>query len=248
MKKPNYNLVKISLVTLLAVLVWQCTRSSEKRNIRAYYYPIETFLDGKVYEYRAVNDSLAPFYWYFRTTISRGDTMLTSEYFDYNFEVQQLTNEAIVQNGVILYDFFLYTTDSITRRQEQNPVRVEVDNVFPFEVSDSTGLFLYKVSWKDAENPQLKYRLIRNKHFIGDDVYTYQGQEVPCVRFLNRELLEIEEEGFQELRYNGVELYAKDIGLVYFRKEIDNNIVQEYELYDVYKMSDLEKKFRQYIE
>ena len=61
---------------------------------------------------------------------------------------------------------------------------------------------------------------------------------------MNKELLEIEEVGFQELNYNSVELYAKNIGLVYFRKEIDNNIVQEYELADIYDMVDLEKKFQ----
>jgi len=246
-KKSNHkkdNPLFLSIAIFICGLLFLFSCQPQKQNIRDYYYPIADFMDGKVYEYQAVNDSLAPFYWYFRTTISRGDTFLTSEYFDHDFVIQQLTNEEIVTNGVILNDFYLYETDSLTGKQLQNRVRVEVDNVYPFEVTDSTGLFLYKVSWKDYNNPNQKYRLIKNRHYMGPDTYTHKGESVDCVRFFNKELLEIEEVGFQELTYNSVELYAKNIGLVYFRKEIDNNVVQEYELADIYDMVDLEKKFQ----
>ncbi len=236
--------LKLSMILLCLNVVNSCQSETATKNIRSYYYPVVDFMDGKVYEYRAVNDSLAPFYWYFRTTISRGDTIITSEYFDHNFVVQQLTNEEIVTNGVILNDFYLYETDSLTGQQKQNPVRVEVDNVFPFEVTDSTGLFLYKVFWRDYYQPNQKYRLIKNRHYMGETTYVYKGQYLDCVQFLNKELLEIEEVGFQEVRYNSVELYAKNIGLIYLRKEIEGNIVQEYELADIYEMSDLEEKFR----
>lgn len=246
MKK--YLLFKIISFLFLGLFLWQCSTKSDKRNIRAYYYPVAEFMDGKVYEYHAVNDSLAPFYWYFRTTVTNGDTIITSEYFDHDFVVQQLTNEEIIKNGVILNDFFLYATDTLTGQQIQNPVVVEIDNVYPFEVTDSTGLFLYKVFWKDYYNQKEKYRLIKNRHFMGDATYQYKGKTVDCVRFFNKELLEIEEVGFQELNYNSVELYAKNIGLIYFRKEIDGNIVQEYELADVYDMTALEEKFRATIE
>lgn len=236
--------LKLVMSLLICSFFYSCQTSTKTKNIRSYYYPVAEFMDGKVYEYQAVNDSLAPFYWYFRTTTSKDDTIITSEYFDHNFIVQQLTNEEIVKNGVILNDFYLYETDSLTGQQKQNPVRVEVDNVFPFEVTDSTGLFLYKIFWRDYHQPNQKYRLIKNRHYMGETTYTYQGQQVPAIRFFNKELLEIEEVGFQEVAYNSVELYAEHIGLVYFRKEIEGNIVQEYELADVYDMADLEKKFR----
>ncbi len=240
--------LKLFFLLLVICILHSCQSEKTTKNIRNYYYPVAEFMDGKVYEFKAVNDSLAPFYWYFRTTISRGDTIITSEYFDHNFIVQQLTNEEIVKNGVVLNDFYLYETDSITGQQKQNRVRVEVDNVYPFEVTDSTGLFLYKVFWRDYHQPNQKYRLIKNRHYMGEDTYTYKGQPLACVRFLNRELLEIEEVGFQEVTYNSVELYAQNIGLVYFRKEIEGNVVQEYELADIYDMTDLEEKFRETIE
>lgn len=78
---------------------------------------------------------------------------------------------------------------------------------------------------------------------MGDASYSYQGKEVDCVRFLVKELVEIEEEGFQELTFQGSELYAKDIGLVYFKKSIDGKVVQEYELVDRFPMEELERRF-----
>ncbi len=241
---PIVVYLKLVIAILIFSFLYSCQTSTKTKNIRSYYYPVADFMAGKVYEYQAVNDSLAPFYWYFRTTISKGDTIITSEYFDHNFIVQQLTNEEIVKNGVILNDFYFYETDSLTGQQKQNPVRVEVDNVFPFEVTDSTGLFLYKIFWRDYQQPNQKYRLIKNRHYMGEASYIYKGQQVPAVQFFNKELLEIEAVGFQEVAYNSVELYAKNIGLVYFRKEIEGNVVQEYELADIYDMADLEEKFR----
>lgn len=236
------------LFILLCFFSFGCTQD-QKRNIKEYYLPIAELSDGKVYEYHALhNDSLPPFYWYFRTMEQKGETILTSTYYDHQFTVQQLSNEVVVKNGVILNDLFLYGTDTLTGKQIQNPVRVEWDNAFPFEVTDSTGAFLYKIYWTDYENPQQKIRLIRNKHFMGEDSYTYKGETVNCVRFLVKELLEIEEVGFQELKYTGTELYAKDIGLVYYNKKMDGQIVQEYELVDRYDMPVLEERFRRSME
>ena len=72
------SLLKISALLLLLILSWRCSTKNDKRNIRNYYYPVANFMDGKVYEYKAVNDSLAPFYWYFRTTVTNGDTILNN--------------------------------------------------------------------------------------------------------------------------------------------------------------------------
>lgn len=242
----NYSfLVKISAFIILSSLLSNCEFISKKRNIQDYYFPIDNLTDGKVYEYKSVkSDSIAPFYWYFRASRIGGEIIITSEYFNHDFEIQQLTNEVIVKNGVLLQDLFLYEMDTLTGKQIPNRVTVEVGNVFPFEVTDSTGLFLYKIYWQDIYPPQQKYRLIKNRHFMGNETYTFQGKEVDCVKFFTKELLEVEEVGFQELNYNSVELYAKNIGLIYFRKEIDNNIVQEYELADIFDMNELEERFR----
>jgi len=243
-KCESYSLLPCWSIILLVTLSWlSCT--DQTRNIQSYYLPLDEIKDGLVYEYQAVNnDSLAPFYWYFRLTEKPDRTILTSTYYDYSFTVQQLSNEEIVSTGVILDDLFLYATDTLTGKQQQNPVRVEWDNAFPFEVTDSTNAYLYKIYWTELENPSQKVRLIRNRHFMGDAVYRYKGKKIDCVRFLIKELIEVEEEGFQELQFQGVELYAKNIGLVYYKKMFDGKVVQEYELVDRFLMTELERRFR----
>ncbi len=205
---------------------------------------MEEIKDGLVYEYKGVtNDSIAPFYWYFRLSENRDRTILTSTYYDHTFTIQQLSNEEVVSTGVILDDLFLYATDTLTGVQQQNPVRVEWDNAFPFEVTDSTQAYLYKIYWTDTENPTQKVRLIRNRHFMGDASYTYKGKTIDCVRFFVKELIEVEEEGFQELSFQGTELYAKNLGLVYYNKTLDGKVVQEYELVDRFPMEELERRY-----
>ena len=244
------SFLKTAYFLFFSILLFSaCLKKDNKRFIRSYYYPYHQFKDGKVYEYRAVgNEKIAPFYWYFRSTRKDNTTYLTSQYYDHNFVIQQLTNEEIVDNGTLMIDYFLYATDSLTGKQIQNPVNIEVNNVFPFEVSDSSNYYRFQVYWTDYDNPQQKIRLVRNRQFVGDAEYTFNNKKVDCVKFDVKELLEVEEVGFQDLEYNGVELYAKNIGLVYFSKEIAPNITQAYELADIYEMSNLEAKFKQSLE
>lgn len=102
------------VITLLAgSFLFACNNS--KRNIQAYYIPLEEIEDGLVYEYHAVNtDSLVPFYWYFRLFEKMDRTLLSSTYYDHTFTVQQLSTEEIVSTGVILNDLYLYGLDTLT--------------------------------------------------------------------------------------------------------------------------------------
>jgi len=78
---------KLLFLLLGLFLLHSCQPENRTKNIRSYYYPVADFMDGKVYEFKAVNDSLAPFYWYFRTTISRGDTINLSVFSATFFEM-----------------------------------------------------------------------------------------------------------------------------------------------------------------
>ena len=54
-------------------------------------------------------------------------------------------------------------------------------------------------------------------------------------------------DGHLEKNYQGKELYAKNLGLVYYKKEIDENFVLEYELRDTFSMTKLEEKFKTFL-
>ena len=87
-------------------------------------------------------------------------------------------------------------------------------------------------------------RVIKNRRFAGDTVIRYQGLTYNAVKFDLRELFEYDKEGVLEQEYTGEEIYARGLGLVYYRKDIADDFQLEYRLVDRYPMEQLEAKFR----
>jgi len=216
-----------------------------KRNVKDYYFPVKELQSPKVYEYQAVgNDTLNPDYWYYGTIVKDGHIYFTGNYYDGDFVVQQFFREEMVDNGMLLNDMYLYAFDP-EGKQVQVPVEVLADSSFPFEVSQPSGIFLYKIKWIVQPDPLITTTLIRNRRYMGDTTYVYQGRKLDCIYFELRELIEgyQADEGYIEPEYSGIEIYAKDIGLVYYRKEISENTALAYELADIYTMEVFEQKF-----
>ena len=51
-------------------------------------------------------------------------------------------------------------------------------------------------------------------------------------------------DGHLEKQYDGKEIYAKGLGLVYYGKEIEENFVLEYELVDTFSRTVFEQKIK----
>ena len=235
----------IGLFFILWILVFQlaCTGKGEKSNIREYYYPIESLKQAMVYEYQAINnDTLGAEYWYFKTHETDTATYFTGNNFNRNFEVGQFSSEEVVKNGTIQKDYVLFTYDSLGQ-QFQIPAEIEYASTFPFEVEDSNSIFLQKLKWTFNENPLITTTLVRNRRYKGEGKYTFKGKIYECVEFGLLELIDDFNNGHFEKEYEGMELYAKGIGLVYYKKIIDE-LKLEYELVDIYPMDTFEQKFK----
>lgn len=246
LQRPCFDMINNKLLgwsLFLFVFLSACEQKPTSISIRDYYYPIDLLKDPLVYEYKAINnDSLGSEYWYYRTVETDTATYLTGNYYDRFFTVRQFSNEEIVSNGSILLDYFLYAFDSLGT-QMQVPAAIEYGNVFPFEVKDTTTTLLQKMKWNYREDPPSSTTLIRNRRYNGKTAYTFKGQQYECVAFDVRELVDDFNNGHWEREYSMVELYAKGIGLVYYRKEIEENFILEYELVDRYSMKTLEEKY-----
>lgn len=233
---------------LLFLLAGGCRPDDGRRDIRDFYFPLKSLTDGLVYEYRPLRyDSLTPVYWYYRSLLLEEGIFLTGTYYEYDLTPQQFIREEMVSNGMLLEDIFLYETDS-TGRQQQVAVEVLAGNAFPFAVSDSSGIFLYKVRWQPPSDPGATITLIKNRRFLGDTTLTIGEQKYDCIAFEVRELLEREENGYLEKEFSGLELYAKGVGLVYYKKDIADDLTLEYQLARRYPMTELEDQFRQQLE
>lgn len=233
-------------LVLLSLPFWLLSCQQEERiDIQPYYFPIDDLKEGLVYEYQPVNnDSIGPSYWYYRTFETDTALYFTGNFYESDFSVKQFFRAEVVSNGCLMEDYFLYLTDSLGQ-QTRFAADIQAANAFPFSVRDSGGVFLFKLEWTFQEAPLRTTTLIRNRRYIGRDTFDYQEQSYDCIAFEVKELVDDYNEGHLEKQYNGIELYAKDIGLVYYKKEIGENFVLEYELVDTYPMDKLEKKFQQ---
>jgi len=239
-------LTKLSFYSaFFLLLLFSACNSSGTQNIKAYYFPFDDLKDGRVYEYRPVNDPNQPVeYWYYRTLESDSATYFTGNYYDHDFVVRQFSNEEIISNGTLLHSYFLYQSDSLGI-QTQVPAIIESGNVFPFEVKDSTGVFLMKLKWVFQEEPEISTTLIRNRRYMGKTKYTFKNKEYDAVSFKLTELVDDFNNGhLGPPQYNGQEIYAKGLGLVYYKKEINERFILEYELVDTFSMKKLESMYQ----
>ena len=251
-KRPHLLTFSLFVLGILAFLA--CDDGS--RYTEPYYYPINDLKDGLVYEYgHPQHDSVAPFYNYLRivkkkdTTSKRSKpiTYLVGMRYNHFFEPEQLTVEERISNGMLLTESILYQTDSMGK-QVSMPMEIEVGSAFPFEISKEGGVFVFNVKWHEDDDPEKFTRLIRNRSFGGDTTYQFQGKNYAAVQLNLKEKVETYDEGFVEHDFNGIEIYAEDIGLVYYRKNVTPDLIIEYELKDRYPMKILEEKFGKAIE
>ena len=69
-------------------------------------------------------------------------------------------------------------------------------------------------------------------------------KKIDAIKFNTIELIEHDSEGRLPLEFDGMEIYAKNIGLAAFKKNITDEYQMAYELKDVYSMEEFEEKFK----
>ncbi len=227
----------------LFIFLNSCGNANGKRNIEAFYFPLNKLEAGKVYEYQSVgNPNDPPMYWYYKSIEEGGQRYLLGTAYDPEFSPDQLVREERASNGMLLADFYMYEKDS-TGKKVQLPANIEAANVFPFQVNDPPGVLLSSVTWQSlADSATVSH--VRNRQFDKDTTVIFDGKNLPAVKFLTRELVDQETEGHLELEYSGMEVYAKGLGLVFFKKNISKEWQMAYRLADVYDMSAFEQKFK----
>lgn len=238
--------MKYFSIFLMVLFIVSCNSDeSSKTNISNFYFPVKALKEGMVYEYQAVGDDARhpPEYWYHKSIETDSAFYFTGTYYDEQFVVRQFFRAEVVSNGILLQDQFITGTEDSTGIQSQLHAEINYANAFPFEVKDSTGVFLMQLKWVMQEEPLVTTTLTRNRRYMGKTTYKYNGAELPCVKFMLVEEVDNEAVGHLTKEYTGVEYYAKGIGLVYYKKQIDENFVLEYELKAMYPMSKLEEKF-----
>ncbi|MEN9610067.1 MAG: hypothetical protein RLZZ628_881 [Bacteroidota bacterium] len=226
MSVKHFKYMTISVISIL--LFHHCGPS--KRDIRNFYFPLAALQQPFIYEYRSKNnDSLPPFYCQMQTTQQGDSLFLTTTTYGAAFETLQFDRELQTPYGMLLKELFQYVPDK-TGKRIQNPTKIHSGNAFPYQITDSKGIFVYNISWKSAVDTT-QYNIIRNRRFGGDTTWTFQGKTYPAIWFHLREVRERDNNGRTSVEFQGKEVFAKEIGLVYVRRAAAGYLI-EYELKD----------------
>lgn len=232
---------------LFSLFLFACG-SGGKRDISEYYFPVKGLKGGKVYEYVvSQNDSVQPEYWYYRTFVRDSGLFLVGTYYDYRFQIGQMVREKITKSGALAKECHLYEADPNPETeggQIHTITEIEAPNKFPFGVTDSAGVFLFKLQFHPPDDPQTTVYVTRSRRFLGDAPdFEFDGKKYPCVRFGLREAIGSEKEEAAAVEGRGEEWYAKGLGLVYYRKAYGKDGFKvEARLTDIFPMAELERK------
>jgi len=236
------------MIVIMILINCSCQLDS-KNYLPDYFYPMQKWEEGMVYEYHPVNNDQLPVeYWYFRKMKKDGLSILTGQYYDDTYTPRQIFNAEVMDGGVFIKDYILYEIDSLGNTN-QNLAEISANLSFPFQIKDTAQVFTSKLKWKmpTMEFPNGYLELTRDRRFKGDTAYSFKNKSYDCVEFQTNELMSDFNDGHLEKEYKGIELYAKKLGLIYYKKEIDKDFVLEYELRDTFSMTRFEEKFKKYI-
>ena len=216
------------IVMCLGLINTACTPSVEApTDYSAYYFPIGSFPEGgMVYRYKNLRDPEAQSeVW---RHIPRGKGLVESINYGNGEEIAQRQFDRIVNNGVMTDSLLLYSRDTTGRQKEIN-VKVISPHRFPFQPGDSTKVWLTHLDWYQPED-SLHIVLQRRRRFGGDTTWTSDGKTIPAVRFRTEDTFETEKDGWTSSSWSGEEIYAKGIGLVYYKRKISEEMVLEFQI------------------
>ena len=218
-------------VMYIFIFLSSCTQRVEKvENLSKYYLPLDELEGGGlVYSFRSLVDTtLDREVWQY---IKTSEGLITSINYDHRQQVVQRQYERVVSNGVVIDSLILVDYDSLGRAIS-HPVRVISPHRFPFEVQDSTQVWLTHLEWWQPGDG-LHIVLQRRRRFAGETVWEWQGKTIPAVRFNTEDKLETEKDGWTTSAWSGEEVYAANIGLIYYKRKISEQLVIEFELDDI---------------
>ncbi|MFT5645623.1 MAG: hypothetical protein ACI976_000296 [Aureispira sp.] len=188
---------------------------------KAYYYPIESLSEEKIYEYvlEKEGETYRSHYLSLKKEFGADSAVyLRSKYYGPDFQQNQEIKEWIIKDGVITQEYTFLVLDSVSQTLKKYTNEVSQNVVFPFYASlDSVMAYRFVCEMKLPPD-FLKVKLVRDRKFNKKISYTYKEEALEAIAFVATDLYDIENVeggGFWEQKKGAIEVYAKGIGLVY---------------------------------
>ncbi len=197
----------------------------EESGFSSYYLPYQSFPSaGMTYIYRSRLDDTNVELW---KHIPTSDHTVTSINYDNNQQVVQKQYEKITDKGVLIDSLTLFFPE--IGRVVEIPVQVVSPNKLPFDMADSSRAWVTHLDWRQPGD-SLHVVLERRRQFAGDTTWTFDGKKLPAIIFKLTDKFETEQVGWTSSEWEGKEIYAKGIGLVYYLRQISPRMRLEFEL------------------
>ncbi len=216
------------IVMCFFIMITGCRQADDTgMDLSRYYFPIDSLPpDGWVYVYENLQDTLADSeVW---RHVRTGPGLLESTNYGFGEEIVQKQYDRVVSNGIVTDSLVLFAADSIGERKITK-VEVLSPHRFPFVPGDTLSVWLTKMEWWQPED-SLHIVLERRRTFREMTTWHWNGQDLPAVRFRTEDTFETEADGWTSSHWHGEELYARDIGLVYYKRVIAESMQLEFEL------------------
>ena len=239
----------IRLGFVLAVVLG-CGTDETTESARFFYF--DSLLiggGGKIFVYEPVNDQLhPPEIWHRRFSGGFHASHIYSAKLTPEGEFEMKTTENVAQTGATLtrLEFFYREEQSIEDLSHDSAVTIRAvitePTTFLFGPPDSTVAVKYQVEYIEPGPDSIRVILTRLRRFVNSETYKLNGTTYPAMRYVVSETLETETEGFTTTSWQTQEIYAKGIGLVYYRKEINPDFILEYRLKEITEPEPLNSK------
>lgn len=259
----------ISVSALLLLLMTGCVETPTTKNIeepiqemdsstfytKDYYYPVESLLEEKIYEYVLENEGQTYLSHYLALKTEKtaeGKVYLISKYYGPDFKVNQYIKEWIIEDGVITQAYQFHIFDSLSQSMQEFPNNVSQNVVFPFKASlDSTMAYRFVCEMKLPPD-FLTVKLIRDRKFSKKVNYQYQEKQLEAIAFTATDLYDIENTeggGFWKQKKASVEVYVKGIGLAYKETKTagteETEVVRLSTVYSVEEFEALKNRYKE---
>jgi hypothetical protein len=194
----------------------------DEADIRDYYFPVRELTTGLIYEYEntgTLNDEPYEYWYYLGLDLDTALYLSATRYAD-GTTPDQVARERITNEEVYLDELTLLIPDSSGQRQ---PVTTDLsyNRVYPFFLNDGQAVG-YRLSYQPPGATGVTTIVSLDRLYRGDTSLTVMGEVVDAIIFdLYGQVSQRDAElGDISPTFSGYEIYARDLGLVEYRRSL----------------------------
>ena len=201
---------RLLIVLLMIASLNACGK--KETYIKKYYFPYARFITPQIYQYVDRKDTNLMMYWYFNTTVEKGDTILTTCIFDAKFRPANIYQNTISATGCSLKEMLINLGDSTAMTKCQ----VKEKDVFNWQIKPKEKLVVsFSISNSDGSESE---NVITERSFDPKKQYVdFNGKEYECIVAKDLVLLNhIKTNRTLSEEQNRTSYFAEGIGLIEF--------------------------------